>query len=650
MNWRELIFGREKPELAVVATRQRDELLTGWASGRENGIRSSTVEPWHAGAIRADREHNQKMTRMYEASITSNLNLDFVPTVNSGNAEVLVSLYIGRGRARTLEKDDACYAGILNADMNNICGDDPFRLEMQVRVNGKGGNIQHSTLNAQRPSGDQTGKVSGGTPETAAGTAALPGDDDEIVLDTAVNKRIEGAWRDYGRKENCTVKKDMSRAEMWWLAIASMKRDGSILFRHHREFPFNKSRYAIEPIESDRLQESYTGKSEQGNPIRFSIERHRKYGFALNYWILTRHPGEVFAYNGPTPNTWRERVPAEDIIHFNNIRTRADQDIGFPAYAPIIQHLHLCRQFTRAHVTAAIWAQAKPYFIIQDYPTGSPYIGDPSPYANAVEVGNGNAGPEGGAPGRRGDGRGGGRNPITAVEPATGEELQMGKKPFLVDPKFPNENAPGFMKNQYEMVAAGSGKAYSTVSCDVEKNSFSTMRSALVPERDDYRKHQRHMEASLVRPHFEAWLECELLYGTLMDLPFSRYEEFCKAAVFHAKRWPYIQPVQDAQADILWMEENIKSPQQVLAESEDGGNLEDIHAQIAAAVKSEKAHDIWEDPTVAMPSLKKGPPGQPQAAANQPAAKPGTGKGKRNGADWKRAARNGMLRGQEDRE
>lgn len=550
--------------LLSIFKRSKGEIKTG---GELLG--PNIFQPHHAEEIRA---HNKKQTRMYEASITSNLNLDFVPTVSSANADALTGIYISRGRHRTLENDDATMSGILRSVRSNVVGDDPFRLEMAVKKPGS----------------------------------------NPVEFEDEINARIEEAWKEAGKPKNCTVRKDMSRLEMYLTLITAAKRDGSVLIRHHRMFPFNQSRYAVELIENDRLQESYVGKSDEGNLIEFSIERHPKFKFPIYYWILSRHPGDVFPYAGSTSNVWRERVSADDIIHFNNFRPRAEQDIGVPCYNPIIQHLHLNRQFDRAHVSAAVWSAAKPFFIIQKYPTGMQMPGDPSPFFNQVNI-DGQAG-QGAATGsianQRGDGRGGGKDILKQVQPATGEKLDMGLEPYLVDPKFPNEAAESFKKTNGQLTAVGSGLSYAGVTGDYEKMSFSVARSAQIPERDNYKIDQQLMIVNFVEQHFNVWLKCELLYGTLMDLPFSRYEEFCKAAKFNPKRWPYIQPVQDAEADSIALELRVKTHQDILNESEGGGKFSDKIATLASENEIAEAHGIDLNQEVTLATIKKGEPSE----------------------------------------
>jgi lambda family phage portal protein len=550
-------------------------------------IQSPRVQPWHGEALCESASHNKKMARAYDAAMTNNLNADFPLTVGSANAEILGSEAMMRYRSRTLVKDFPTGKGILRTDKNNVCGPDPFRLEMQV--------------------------------------GSWSADGKKFTLETKTNRLIKDAWEKAGLQENCTVRRNMGRMEMYHCVEASSFRDGRILIRLHRNFPNNKYRFAIELIECDRLDQNYMGRSPQGNQIRFSVELD-KYNAPVAYWILTRHPGDLFMYNGNIPNTYRERVPADEIIFFNNLRDRAEQDLGLPEMDSTIQTLHRARQFNIAHVTAALWSCTKPFFITQEYPTGIPYAGDPVTYANlrdgGVEFGVTGNGVNAPAPG---DLQGGGRDKFKTLQPATGEILQLGQKAQLVDPKFPVESAEGFNRDSLLLVATGVGMSFGAVSSDYEKYSFSTARFAEQPQRDNFKVRQNHFIQAFARLHFNEWLESAILSGAL-DLPISRLEEFQDAASFVAKTWPYVNPVQDAQADIELMEANLKSHTEVRRESENGGTYEDVIVEIANEREMAKGHGIDLTVEVTRPALPKGEPGQTQPATDDDMPPP-----KRNG-------------------
>jgi capsid protein len=207
------------------------------------------AKPGDAKILRERTKMTGRKVRMYDAAATTNLNGDFPITQTSANAEILVSVTAGRSRARRLERDNPYAFGIINTFQNNIVGDDPFRLKMKVG------------------SRDASGA---------------------FVEETDTNRMIEDWWKEAALPENCTVRRDTSRLELYHQVIAAMIRDGGILARHWRGFPKNKFGYAIEALEIDRLDHSWMGigNAANGNEIQFSIELDQ-WKAPVAYYILT---------------------------------------------------------------------------------------------------------------------------------------------------------------------------------------------------------------------------------------------------------------------------------------------------------------------------------------------------------------------------
>lgn len=525
---------------------------------RGSAIKSSVVMPTHASVI---RDINRRMFRMYDAAMTNNLNSDLGTSITSANSEILVSLTATRSRARKLERDNPYAWSIVNLAQNNVGGDEPFPLEMKVgKYDAKG----------------------------------------KFIKETDTNRKIQAWWKKAGLPENCSVRRDLSRNELYWQAISAVMRDGGILFKHARFFPNNKFGYAIEPIEIDRL-DHYWNRPAKGtaNEIQFSIELDSFQG-PIAFWILSRHPGDVIVFQDY--KKYRVRVPAEDMIALWDIRTRAGQFVGMPRFSSIIQRLHRIDQFDIAHVTAAIWASCKPFFLVRDQPTATEYTGD-------EETASGEK--------------------ISVSEPATGEILDDGLKPVLVDPKFPIEAAEAFKKENLRGVAAGSGSPYHMIGNDLEGVNFSSGRLGENAYHDECKKLQKHIIMNMVRPHFNEALRFALLSKAL-DLPVARYEEFVDAAVFHGRRWPYVNPLQDVQADILATEAGFTSRDYVIQTSERGGDVEEVDAEIAEGRDTDEAHGLdftGTDPT--KPGLANGEPGS--EVPNPEDGPPGTPKAKKPG-------------------
>jgi lambda family phage portal protein len=534
-------------------------------------IRSVTVDPNHAAMIREATASNRKTLRMYEAALTTSMTQDFQPTFGSANAEIVSSLDVVRGRCRTLCKDDPTAKGALRVFKNNVVGDEPFPLDMRV--------------------------------------GSWSADGKTFTLETETNRKIKEAWEEAGLPENCTVRQDMTRMELYQCLEASALRDGSVYLRHRRGYPANKFSYAVELVESDRLQTQYQG-FYNGNPIRFSIERDFNYNFPVAYWILTRHPGDLFGYQGRPTNLFRDRVPAADIIAFNNLRDRAEQDIGFPEFDSVANPLHRNKQFDIAHVNAAIRAACKAFYITKQIPTGMTYSGDPNSQFGAIGWG-------GGLPPST-DPKTGGANKLNTIKPGEAELLDWGFEPKMLDPKFPVESATCFKKDNLKTTASGMGLSYAAISADYEGFSFSTARAAQIPERDYFKVRQKNLINTVVRRHFNEWLKYAILSGVLPAEWIGRLEELQKAADFTGKRWPYINPQDDAKTDIMLIEANLKTRGQVLRESEGCQDWEEVITALAEEKKIAEAHDIDLTQDVTNPTLPKGEPGATKAPDAQP--------------------------------
>lgn len=516
-------------------------------------------------------EINKRMMRMYDAAITTNLNVDFPVSITSENAEILTSIVSARARSRRVVRDNPYARNIVETYIDNVGGDEPFRLEMKVgKTNATG----------------------------------------EFVEERETNEEIEAAWDEAGEPANCCANGMYSRSEMDWQAVAALVRDGGIIYRHRGFYPDNPFKYAIEPIEIDRLDHYYNRPAAKTqNEIQFSIEMNG-YHRPVAYWILERHPGDIFAFsNSPR---YRTRVDASEVVALFDIRTRAGQYVGMPRMASIIQRLHRIDQFDIAHVTAAIWTACKPIFFTQEFPTAMEMV--PDFIKTAMQKSSEMADTEG-------SGYGVGEK-FNNMEPGSAETLPYGYKPVQMDAKFPTESAVGFNRDQLRASAAGVQMPYHTMTADYAEINFSSGRLGENAWHDTCKRLQRHIITNYRKPHFNEWLKFAILSGQVKQ-PISRLKELCRAACFYGRRWPYLQPVQDAQADILRLEAKLDSPSHIIAESERGGKSEDVYQEWASDIKIATAHGLDITGDVSTPVEKKGAPLEPQETPLAPTTVPG---------------------------
>jgi hypothetical protein len=67
---------------------------------------------------------------------------------------------------------------------------------------------------------------------------------------------------------------------------------------------------------------------------------------------------------------FREQVAADKIIHFNNLRDRAEQDWGMTELDATVMPLWRIHQYEKSLTLSSIASAAKPWWIEKEYPTG----------------------------------------------------------------------------------------------------------------------------------------------------------------------------------------------------------------------------------------------------------------------------------------
>ncbi|HEV2350811.1 MAG TPA: phage portal protein [Terriglobia bacterium] len=484
-------------------------------------------------------------TRMYQAAQVSRLTSDWPITITSANAEILVSAIAMRSRLRQLERDDDYFRQMLWLLENNVIGEHGLMLRMKMK--------------------------------TAGG-----------AYDVDANRKVRQAWHRFMKKENFTVTRSMTGVEAERLATRAMARDGAILFRKRRSFP-NSFFYSLEPIEIDRLDHFWSRPAvrDGDNEIQFGIE-YDQYRAPVAYWILTRHPGDVFAWRaGPK---YRERVPADEIIALWTIE-RAGQLVGMPLWPSVASRLNHLHKYEESEAIASRVAAAKGGWFERSN-------------ENADYVGPTDA--EG--------------NKLVNTEPGQWEELPLGFKAVPNDPTHPTDAYPYFVKGQLRGAAAGANLPYNSVANDLEGVNFSSIRAGLLEARDGFRYLQRMIREKLVDEIFQDWLPYAMLSGQI-DLPITRMKEILAGANWQGRRWPWVDPLKDVQADMLAIQGGLDSRRNVIAEG--GRDIEDVFEEQEEDRKLAQSHGLNFDS--AKSAAQPAPPDDDEGNGN------GNGKAKTNG-------------------
>lgn len=366
-------------------------------------------------------------------------------------------------------------------------------------------------------------------------------EDPDGRLNRDANLAIETAWRRWGNRRNCCVTRQTSWRGLCRLVLRSAKRDGGALVRIVEGFG-NEFEFALQPIEIDQLDTDYNAALPGGNEIKMGVE-FDSWRAPVAYHLLTSHPGDQFM--GWKPRR-RERVPVKQMLHIF-LPDRVLQTIGAPAPSATLLRLKMLAGYEEAELVASREAACKGYGIKR--PTPEQYTGE-EPSAGELQD----------------------------IEPGMGLDLNPGEEYFGIDPQHPMDAYPIFVKSILRAIAGGLGVSYNSLANDLEGVNYSSLRAGLLDEREEWKAVQQWLIEELCEPVFESWLSWCLALGLLRGstgkvLPADRFEYFNQAK-FKARRWPWVDPLKDMQANVLAVEQGFDSRRRIIAEQ--GKDIEDV--------------------------------------------------------------------------
>ena len=111
--------------------------------------------------------------------------------------------------------------------------------------------------------------------------------------------------------------------------------------------------------------------------------------------------------------------------------------------------------------------------------------------------------------------------------------------------------------------------------------NYSSIRAGLFEEREHYKYVQNWFIDSFVQPVFEAWLEASILNG-VFPFNITKMDKMNKPK-WCARRWPWVDPLKDMQANILAMNNGLEAKRNIINYT--GGDIDDIYSTIAADKK-----------------------------------------------------------------
>lgn len=404
--------------------------------------------------------------------------------------------------------------------------------------------------------------------------------------DKDVNDALESAWCEWGERGNCDVSGQLSWRDLQCLAVETAARDGEFIARKVYGALAGPMGFALQMIDPARLPVQYENArySDNGNFIRHGIEFNR-YGRPVAYHFSSTDEWDAYYY--AYAGRGFIRVPAEEIIH-GFVHEMVSQRRGLPWASTSLFRLHHLQGFEDAAVQNARAGSSKMGFI--QYKEGfGPEADEDCDVAATIDA-----------------------------EPLSFHELPEGAEFKEFSPQYPNGEFAVFHKAMLRGAAAGMGVSYNNMAQDLEGVNFSSIRQGTLDEREHWKDLQQWVIDTLCKPVRKAWLEYMLLAQAIkrkngQPLPAEKKAAYALCD-WQPRRWAWIDPRADVDANIAQMRAGLKSPSDIIRES--GRDPETVFREFAEDIEAMKAAGISEE-TITLFLTGAPPPPPPK----EPAAK-----------------------------
>lgn len=376
-------------------------------------------------------------------------------------------------------------------------------------------------------------------------------------MNADINKQVEEAWWQWGHSETCTVSGKLDWKAVQRLIVTQLACDGEFLVQMiPADNPFG---FALKVWDVNWLDEHWNEVLPGGNRIIMSVEVNAD-DRPVAYWLTT--PASEINYTKRSQVT-RTRVDADQMIHGFLIEDDETQVRGVTAFKTVLLTAKNFHGYTEGVIQSARFASNSFGFLKQtDGVDGAEYTGEDA------------------------DGRP--VMPEINVEPLSMNALPPNWEMQQFDPKQPTQNHAAFSKTILMEMAAGLGVPYFYLAGDMEAVNFSSSRVGLDDARDIWKGLQDFISTTFCRRVFHVWARAALL-NKQISMSMKDFKEI-QNPQWIGRRWSYIDPTKDINADILCLMNKTKSLTEVLAEQ--GKDIEEHFDVIVAEHKLAAAKGI----------------------------------------------------------
>lgn len=369
-------------------------------------------------------------------------------------------------------------------------------------------------------------------------------------LATTMNR----AYREWARRPECTGQHSWAKTQR--LLARTWFRDGEVLARHlEGAIPgythASAVPYSLECFEPDFLPHDW---SHPSNRVVQGVQKSA-WGQVQGYWLYDEHPGGNHGWKN------KLRFHRGDSIEHLKFVSRLHQTRGVSIFASVLDRLNDIKDYESSERVAAKIASMMVGFIQK---------GDPGLYeAEGDEDEKGN---------RLFDLQAGGIY----------DDLQPGETVGTIQSNRPSTLLTPFLETMQRMVAAGTNASFSSIAKNYN-GTYSSQRQELVEQFVNYTALSLEFCEEIVEPVVRRWVRMAQLSGAI-DIPPEVDVSSLLHVDFITPSMPWINPVHEAQADEILLENMLISPQQSIRRR--GRNPHEVLDQTASWNKSVKEKEL----------------------------------------------------------
>jgi lambda family phage portal protein len=380
-------------------------------------------------------------------------------------------------------------------------------------------------------------------------------------LDIFANQLIERKFKEWQKKENCTVTGRLTYNESRQLRLKACARDGEHFIRLVRDSKFKPFGFKLQHINAEWCNYYFTGKcKETGNPVRFGIE-YDDSGPApvpVAYHFIAGTASDWMSF-APRPFMSTDgsgcvRIEAKDVIHYGKFDDDADVTRPVPWTTPVMSNARQTAKWIEAAVISARAGACSGVFFEADL------AGPDGTTVGAVDADQM-------------------KKLVLEMNPGGMHGLPPGVRAKEFNPNNPNATTGAFRNELLREMCAGLPAAqFSTIGQNYAEINFSAGRLERLSITAQWMMLQ---EWDIATEHriFSEWLEMALVTQAV-PLPLRKLAKF-DAVQITGRRWEGVDPIKEATAKAMNLANKFTSLQRI--HDEQGTDLETTLFEIMEA-------------------------------------------------------------------